>query len=134
MANELFLNVLKNISPDMQLSRFIQAVILMLMVALAASCTTGKEFTAKIFAPRTIVKDSVVTVAPRFLNIDGSDTDSAVLVSAEVYSQKDTVVTIAKKEIIIPAADTLQKMEPAQQETGVRIVKTGEVRNKRKRE
>ena len=134
MANELFLNVLKNISPDMQLSRFIQAVILMLMVALAASCTTGKEFTAKIFAPRTIVKDSVVTVAPRFLNIDGNDTDSAVLVSAEMYNQKDTVVTIAKKEITIPAADSLQKMEPAQQETGVRIVKTGEVRNKRKRE
>jgi hypothetical protein len=134
MANELFLNVLKNISPDMQLSRFIQAVILMLIVALAASCTTGKEFTAKIFAPRTIIKDSVVTVAPRFLNIDGNDIDSAALVSAEVYSQKDTIVTIAKKEITIPVADAVQKMEPAQQETGVRIVKTGEVRNKRKRE
>lgn len=134
MANELFLNVLKNISPDMQLSRFIQAVILMLMVALAASCTTGKEFTSRIFASRTAAKDSAVTAAPRFLNIDGNDTDSAALVSAEVYSQKDTVAAIATKESTIPAADSLQKMEPIQQETGVRIVKTAEVRNKRKRE
>lgn len=116
----------------MQLSRFIQALILMLLVAMAASCTTGKEYTAKIFAPRNIVRDSAVTIAPRFLDIDGNDTDSAIFISAELYHTKDSVISITNS--ITPAADSVQKKETTQQEAGVRIVKTGEVRNKRKRE
>lgn len=123
-----------SIRHDMQLSRFIQALILMLMVALAASCTTGKEYTARIFAPRTVAKDSAVAAAPRFLNLDGDDSDSTGFVSTELYQAKDSNTAIVMRQATVSKTDSTQKVESSQPEAGVRIVKTAEVRNKRKRE
>jgi hypothetical protein len=54
----------------MQISRIVQAVMLMMIVALAASCASSKEYTSKLFAPRTpVIKDSQV-LAIRFLELD----------------------------------------------------------------
>lgn len=123
-----------SIRQDMQLSRFIQALILMLMVALAASCTTGKEYTSKIFAPRTFAKDSAVAAAPRFLNLDADESDSTGFVSTELYQAKDSSTAIVTRQVTVSKTDSTQRAVSSQPEQGVRIVKTGEVRNKRKRE
>lgn len=120
----------------MQAARFLQAVVLMMVVALAASCATGKEYTSKIFAPRnTVAKDSAVTASPKFLDMGDEISDSTSMVSTEVFSGKDTVIAVsAAYEKNVVKADTIVKTESTPAEPGVRIVKNGETRNKRKRE
>ena len=59
MANELinkcveFILPIKIKSIAMQTTRIVQAVILMMIVAMAASCAASKEYTSKLFAPRS---------------------------------------------------------------------------------
>jgi hypothetical protein len=59
----------------MTIARILQAVGLMLLLALAASCATSNEYVSKVFKPRSA--DSAQTVKQqkkiRFLDI-GSDT------------------------------------------------------------
>ena len=47
-----------------QTARIVQAVVLMLIVALAASCATGNQYISKVFKPR-IAGDSIQTGALR---------------------------------------------------------------------
>src|SRR5438552_7777053 len=54
----------------MQTMRILQAVVLMLIIALAASCATSNQYVSKLFGPRPIpVKDSQA-VAIKFLELD----------------------------------------------------------------
>ena len=54
----------------MQTTRIVQAVILMMVVAMAASCAASKEYTSKLFAPRIpVAKDT--QAAPELIRRDG---------------------------------------------------------------
>ena len=136
----------------MQTTRILQAVILMSIVALAASCGSSKEYTSKIFAPRIpIAKDSQV-VALRFLELDNLEKDSENLVTTDIIMGRDTTTnTIALDNLAktLPAkTDTISKsnqsksapvitaIKPVVQDSAV-VVKTsnpGEVRTKKTRE
>lgn len=54
-------------APRMQLTKIIQAVILMILVALAASCATGKQYGSKLFAPRESPEKDKTASRVRFL-------------------------------------------------------------------
>jgi hypothetical protein len=136
----------------MQTTRILQAVILMSIVALAASCGSSKEYTSKIFASRIpIAKDSQV-VALRFLELDNLEKDSENLVTTDIIMGRDTTTnTIALDNLAktLPAktdrisksnqsksAPVITAIKPVVQDSAV-VVKTsnpGEVRTKKTRE
>jgi hypothetical protein len=138
----------------MQTGRIVQAVILMMIVALAASCATSKEYTSKLFAPRTpVVKDSQA-IALRFLNTDSADTDKEGWVSTDIIMGRDTANNtkaldkLAKTFPVTAPVDTTIKSDqaksapvvaeaktvPAEGEPVAKVIKPGEVRNKRTRD
>jgi hypothetical protein len=141
----------------MQIARIVQAVILMTIVALAASCATAKEYTSKLFAPRAEAdKDTLLAAkSPRFLDIETSDTNDGSWVTTDIITGKDTVSnTIAldnldnlvktKKTQKDSASVTKPVIEinttketntiPEETEPVVKISKPGEIRTKRSRE
>lgn len=64
----------------MKWNLIIQAVILMFLIALAASCSAGKEYTTRVFGkPKPTVKDSSV-VAVRFLEMDSLNENGDMIV------------------------------------------------------
>lgn len=73
----------------MQTARIVQAVALMLIVAVAASCAATKEYTSKIFPTQPVVKDSQA-VALRFLELDKLDPDQENWVSTDIIMGRDT--------------------------------------------
>jgi hypothetical protein len=76
----------------MQTARIVQAVVLMMIVAVAASCAASKQYTSKLFAPRTpVVKDSQPAVASlRFLELDKVEGDQSDWVSTDIIMGRDT--------------------------------------------
>jgi hypothetical protein len=115
MANELNIlplikQVLKIKFTAMQTVRIVQAVALMLIMALAASCAASKEYTSKIFAPRTEqkFKDSVA-VALKFLEMDSLRQDGDGWVSTDIIMGRDTASNTA-------ALDNLAKVFPARKQ------------------
>lgn len=154
MANELehkcvgFIYI--KINPlTMQTVRILQAVVLMMIVALAASCASGKEYTSKLFAPRIPVTKDTQAVALRFLELDAFDAErqGEGWVTTDIITGRDTSNQTA-------VLDNFVKNFPAKKDTsnivekGVKEIKTtqavtepvaknakpGEVRNKRTRE
>lgn len=101
-------NYCSKIKPNiMQTSRIVQAVILMIVVALAASCAAGKEYSAKIFAPRNAATEPVArTTNLRFLDLDKLDGDSSQWVQTDIIHGKDTTGKTV-------ALDNLSKSVPA---------------------
>jgi hypothetical protein len=94
----------------MQTSRIVQAVALMMIVALAASCAASKDYTSKLFAPRTVqVKDSQA-VALRFLEMDTLQSDKDGWVSTDIIMGRDTGSNTV-------ALDNLAKVFPAKKQT-----------------
>jgi hypothetical protein len=77
----------------MQTARIVQAVVLMMIVAVAASCTASKAYTSKLFAPRTpVIADSQPAVATlRFLELDKVDADQSNWVSTDIIMGRDTM-------------------------------------------
>ena len=93
----------------MQTARILQAVILMMIVALAASCTATKQYTSKLFAPRTQeIKDSqAIAVSPlRFLELDSAGADQNGWVTTDIIMGRDTISNTL-------ALDNLAKTFPA---------------------
>lgn len=90
----------------MQTAKIIQAVILMFLVALAASCSAGKEYSSKLFGTRIHTADSSKTSGQVFLNNSQdslgakdqfltksvSTTDTNRIVSNPSVIKKDTIV------------------------------------------
>jgi hypothetical protein len=74
----------------MQTVRIVQAVVLMLIVAMAASCAASKEYSSKLFAPRTQSEKDSVAVALKFLDLDESETDPGNWVSTDIITGRDT--------------------------------------------
>jgi hypothetical protein len=76
----------------MRTARIVQAVFLMMVVALVASCAASKEYTSKLFAPRNPaekLKDSQA-VALRFLDLDNVEPNKEDWVSTDIIMGRDT--------------------------------------------
>ncbi len=74
----------------MQTLRLLQAAVLMLLVAIAASCSSGKVYTSRLFAPRIPVSaDSTATVL-RFLETEEPGINTADWVSTDLINGKDS--------------------------------------------
>ena len=137
----------------MQISRIVQAVMLMMIVALAASCAASKDYTSKLFPLRTpVVKDSQV-LSLRFLELDKLEPNAENMVSTDVIMGRDTAISSvaldnlantlpAKPDSAIktstaktnPVVLTDKKIISAESEPVARSSKPGEVRTKRTRE
>lgn len=86
--------------------RLVQAVVLMMIVAIAASCAATREYSSKLFTPRNpVIKDSQVT-ALRFLDMDTSETENENWVSTDFIMGRDTM----NKSFVL---DNFAKMIPA---------------------
>jgi hypothetical protein len=90
----------------MQTTKIIQAVILMLIIALAASCAAGKQYSALVFGPRApVVKDSQPRPV-RFLGIEDEDSLKEIkpLIALEKNPEtKDSITTLPPvKEMVKP--------------------------------
>ncbi len=99
----------------MQTARIVQAVALMLIVALAASCAATKEYTGKIFPSKTEVKDSQA-VALRFLELDKLQPDEENWVSTDIIMGRDTgskTAALDKLSEVFPATGIKRSADPA---------------------
>ena len=111
MANELNqyyvqLGMIKIKSIAMQTTRILQAVVLMTVVAIAASCAASKEYSSKLFSPRNEnVKDSQA-IALRFLELDDLQSEKDGWVTTDIIMGRDT----GSKTV---ALDNLAKIFPA---------------------
>lgn len=113
----------------MQAARLVQAVILMLLLAMAASCATGKQYIATVFPNKNIpqkvpvIKDSIER---RFLAFDTAGEKEAWV---NDWLKKDSTV--------LPATDaelaSLKAATVADPPVVAKYVPSGPVRNKRKR-
>lgn len=90
----------------MQTARILQAVALMLIVALAASCAASKEYSSKLFAPRSEEKKDSQAVSLRFLELDKLETEKEGWVTTDIIMGRDTASKTA-------ALDNLAKTFPA---------------------
>lgn len=111
----------------MQTSKIIQAVILMLIIALAASCAAGKQYSEKVFGTRT---SRVKNESPKPVRFLGGE-DEADSVSTPVLTKQQTTTDSAlvvrnAKEVPKARTDTLAPV--------VRSGNTGGVRTKRTRD
>ena len=140
----------------MQTTRIVQAVILMIVVAMAARCAASKEYTSKLFAPRVpVAKDTPAVAALRFLDIDSAGADKEGWVTTDIIMGRDTVsntLALDKLAKVYPAApvtkDTITKTESpktipvivqakpvtTESEPVAKNLNAGEVRNKKVRE
>jgi len=73
----------------MQTARIVQAVALMMIVALAASCSASKQYTSKLFAPRTKEEKDSQAIALKFLDIDESEIDREAWVTTDIIMGRD---------------------------------------------
>ena len=135
MANELKCNyvvkVTKVKSIAMQTAKIVQAVILMIIVALAASCATTKEYTSRLFRPgNKLIKDTQA-VAIRFLEIDNDSLqeNNVVLIKSEIAADKDSTVVTKSEPVVAETKPPSSTNEPV-----AKTNKPGEVRTKRKRD
>lgn len=113
-----------------QTARIVQAVVLMLIVALAASCATGNQYISKVFKPR-IAGDSIQTAKikkpVKFLEFDSTGDETAGWVKKDFIkdssSESGTTPIIAETKTIPPADQPVAK-----------TTSPGGVRTKTKRE
>ena len=141
----------------MQTARMVQAVILMIIVALAASCAVSKEYTSKLFTPRIpVIKDSQsLATSPRFLELDKLEINPENMVSTDIIMGRntsgnsialdhlannlptslDTVTNITKSFKTDSINITTKKIIKTEEtEPVAKSSKPGEVRSKRTRE
>ena len=127
----------------MQTVRIVQAVILMSIVALAASCAVSKAYTTKLFAPKTPVAADTASLALRFLDLDNIEKDTANWVTTDITRTKDTAMSMAALDRLaekLPAkTDSLSRGKTEKTETVtpvplVRNLAAGQTRTRRTRE
>lgn len=140
----------------MQTARMVQPVILMMTVAMAASCAASKEYSSKLFAPRIpVVKDSQ-QFAKRFLQLDSAGTDTKDWVTTDIIMGRETdsktlaLDKLAKTFPAIPLVidsstksgqtktisviGAIAKTLPVEPEPVAKNITPGEIRTKRVRE
>lgn len=77
----------------MQTARIVQAVIIMMVVAMAASCASTKEYTSKLFMPKEVQIRDTQALAIRFLDLDEAEINKENWVSTDIINGKDTTVS-----------------------------------------
>lgn len=112
MANELVDKYVRVSFPNiklhaMQTARLVQAVIVMLIVALAASCAATKEYSSKLFAPRTTIQKDSQSLALRFLEIDYNEKSTEDWVTTDIIRGVDTTLGTS-------SLDNLAKILPSE--------------------
>ncbi|MEN9548027.1 MAG: hypothetical protein RIR12_618 [Bacteroidota bacterium] len=124
-----------------QVTRIIQAAILMLMIALAASCSSAKEFIGKIFQAKDTTSHTahLAIKQPRFLEINNSELDSMSWLPSKLYSANDTIintsVNIVQKTAPAIIVDSNNKFSGKKERAPVEIVnKNNTVRSKKIRD
>src|SRR5882757_1574097 len=95
----------------MQTMRILQAVALMLIVALAASCATSNQYVSKLFGPRpATVKDSQ-TVAIKFLELDSLEAGEQ-WVKTDITKDKDSSGEAKTTPVVTESKTTQLPAEP----------------------
>jgi ABC-type Fe3+-hydroxamate transport system substrate-binding protein len=128
----------------MQAARLLQVVILMLILAMAASCTTSSAYTSKLFRARPVFQTDTVDRAVTFLEMDGSAISQEGWVTTDLVNGKDTsnqTLALDKLSRTFPAdspvnkTDSLKKMLPDESEPIAKsTINTNGTRTKRTRE
>lgn len=90
----------------MQTTRILQAVVLMMIVALAASCAASKEYSSKLFNPRNENRKDSQSISFRFLELENLQSEKEGWVTTDIIMGRDTV----SKTL---ALDNLAKIFPA---------------------
>lgn len=105
----------------MQTGRLLQTVVLMLLVAVAASCAVSKDYSSKIFRPRNFFYASIdsSTTALHFLNIDTAEADKANWVSTDPIMGRDSSTGTA-------ALDNFSKKIPANKKDSTQVTEEKE--------
>ena len=78
----------------MQTSKIIQAVILMLIIALAASCAAGKQYSEKVFGPRSGGSKETTHKPVRFLGQDDQEDSLAAPVLTKQVTTTDSTTVV----------------------------------------
>lgn len=111
----------------MQTSKIIQAVILMLIIALAASCAAGKQYSEKVFGPRTSrLKDE----SPKPVRFLGGEDEADSLSTPVLTKQQTTTDSV----LVVRNANEIPKGKMDTVAPVVRSVNSGGVRTKRTRD
>ncbi|HQV06696.1 MAG TPA: hypothetical protein PKW62_08055 [Chitinophagaceae bacterium] len=102
----------------MQLAKIIQAVILLTIVAMAASCAATKEYAAKIFPQKQLMPKDSQALALHFLDLDKAEPDQKDKdwVSTDIIMGRDTTGNTI-------ALDNLAKIYPPKEIKKDSIVK-----------
>lgn len=112
----------------MQTARILQAVLLMMVVALSASCAASKEYTTKLFGPRPEAAKDTQSVV-RFLELEKLDPNKEDWV--EVNITRDSTGTATSD----PVAEAKTSPAPAPQEPIAKTTTRPDgTRNKTKRD
>jgi hypothetical protein len=136
--NYININILK-----MQIVRMLQAVVIMLIVAIAASCTASKQYTSKLFAPRNPIEKDSQSVAIKFLELESLERDSMGYVSTNVFAGKDSDSSSSafdkSEKLLVLQTDSIQKIKDEkniilQTEPIAKTTIPGEIRKKRARD
>ena len=139
----------------MQTARILQAVVLMMIVALAASCAASKDYSSKLFSQKKeSLKDSRA-ITLRFLELDKLETGNEEWVTTDLIMGRDTLskpLALDKLSKIFPATHAVNdtatagnekktipivaetKPEPVVYHPIAKNNNSGAVRNKRMRE
>lgn len=97
----------------MQTVKIVQAVALMLVVALAASCAASKQYTSKLFGPKTIPDKDSQVIAMKFLELDQLQ-DSSGWVTTSIVADSNSISEETTPEIMVKKVipDTIMKSAP----------------------
>jgi len=113
----------------MQVARLVQAVVLMMILAMAASCTASREYAQKLFSsPHTLTKDSQLT-ATRFLNLETLEASKENWVTTAIMNGNDTTknsIALDKlsKQIPIAKIETKDTLTIKKTELNIPVDKT----------
>lgn len=112
----------------MHAARFIQAVILMLLLALAASCASSRQYIATVFPPRNAAAKPLPVRDSSGLRFLAIDTASEKADWVNDWIGKDSTSGTAGKS-------TEPSVQPGTDQPVVaKIIPAGSIRNKRKRD
>lgn len=140
----------------MQTTKILQTVVLLIIVAIAASCAATKEYTSKLFpTSETAVIDSQ-KMALRFLELDKIEEDKESWVTTDIIMGRDTMsktlaldnlanvypasktkadsILITSKAQEVKATAATKSIEPVTEEPVAKASNANEVREKKTRE
>ncbi|MBK5272416.1 MAG: hypothetical protein JJE22_15530 [Bacteroidia bacterium] len=113
----------------MQTARILQAVVLMMIIAFAASCATTNQYVSKLFNNRSVPIRDTQSFVIKFLELDNLEADKQSWVKTDIIKVKDS--TIGDKTIPVVAE---AKTSPIPDEPVVRTNNPDGTRSKRMRE